>query len=141
MGLAFAVALIVGLIVYKFVNSDQLKDAHAKHHGHSHENHGHDHHQHPKTKLIEVMGHTVSEFFDMGKYLLFGAFLVGLLQTFVARDDLIAVGHGHGSGTLVMMSLDSCSRYVRHPMLLLRSRFSLHFPKNRSLPSWFSGLC
>ncbi|NOU99822.1 permease [Paenibacillus sp. LMG 31457] len=129
MGLAFVVALIVGLIVYKFVNPDQLKvkesaepkpvkktlktlnnhGAHNHDHDHDHHHHhGHRHHHHhqPKTnKLVEMMGHTVLEFFDMGKFLLFGALLVGLLQTFVSRDSLVALGHGQGSANILMMGL------------------------------------
>ncbi|WP_246362781.1 permease [Paenibacillus alba] len=119
MGLAFVVALIVGLIVYKFVNPDQLKvkesaepkpvkktlktvHNHAADHHHSHD---HDHHQPRTNKMVEMMGHTVMEFFDMGKFLLFGALLVGLLQTFVSRDNLVALGHGQGSANLLMMGL------------------------------------
>jgi len=120
MGLAFIVALVIGLIVYKFVHPDQLKaslktvhnhaDLNNRHdHGHVHHDHNHDHHHghsHARlNKLVEVMGHTVSEFFDMGKFLLFGSVLVGLLQTFVSKDNLVAIGHGQGSANLLMMGL------------------------------------
>ncbi|MFC5447544.1 permease [Paenibacillus aestuarii] len=132
MGLAFVVALVAGLIVYKFVNPDQLKEhapvqqhkvkktlksvkgsskaAHTHDHTHTHthahvhnQDHGHD--QIRPNKVVEVMGHTVSEFFDMGKFLLFGALLVGLLQTFVSKDSLVALGHGQGSANVFMMGL------------------------------------
>jgi len=121
MGLAFAVALVIGLIVYRFVGKDQLKEKQPKgnispnmqhgivtEHTHSHDHHHHHHlnkHHTGPNKLIELMGHTVSEFFDMGKYLLFGSVLVGLMQTFVAQDSLIALGQERGSANLLMMGL------------------------------------
>ncbi|MFC5402805.1 permease [Cohnella soli] len=101
MGLAFIVALIIGLIVYRFIKEDQLKGKRdavpSEHHVH----------QAPSSsnKMIELMGHTVGEFFDMGKYLIFGSILVGLLQTFVAQNHLTAIGHGYGNANLLMMGL------------------------------------
>ncbi|WP_239614943.1 permease [Cohnella mopanensis] len=97
MGLAFAVALIVGLIIYRFVRANQMR---VQEPSHSHE---HDHHR--DNKLVTVMGHAISEFFDMGKFIIFGAFLVGLLQTFVSQADLVALGQGQGSANALMMGL------------------------------------
>ncbi|MFF2446312.1 permease [Neobacillus sp. NPDC058068] len=114
MGLAFVVALIVGLIVYKFVKSNQLREqlTHPKNNDRENdEKHEHHHHHHlssqkpVKNKLIEVMGHTVSEFFDMGKYLVFGSIIVALLQVFVSQNSLIAVGNSGPIANLVMMGL------------------------------------
>jgi hypothetical protein len=108
MGLAFLIALVIGLIIWKFNKSDQLKDsgqAESGAHHHSHEHHFGDR-RHPRlNQLAEVMNHTVSEFFQMGKYVVIGAFLVGLLQTFVAQDRLIELGQGQGSANLFMMGL------------------------------------
>jgi uncharacterized membrane protein YraQ (UPF0718 family) len=116
MGLAFVVSLAVGLIVYRFVNNDQLKNRlttenKSQKNDHSHEHHHSEAHQHAhehrpsRNKVVELMGHTVSEFFDMGKYLVFGSVLVGLLQTFVAQSSLVSLGHGQGSANLLMMGL------------------------------------
>lgn len=117
MGLGFAVALVVGLIVYRFVHPDQLKPAngerehqmHAHDHDHVHDHaydHGHSHlSRRGQGKWTEWMEHSVSEFFDMGKYLIFGSILVALLQTFVAQRHLVALGHGEGSSNLLMMGL------------------------------------
>ncbi|MCD9026506.1 permease [Cohnella sp. NL03-T5] len=104
MGLAFAVALAVGLIIYRFVHTNQLRvQVHA--HGHSAVNqHDHEHHSH-ENKLVAVMGHAISEFFDMGKFIVFGAFLVGMLQTFVSQDNLVSLGQGQGSANALMMGL------------------------------------
>ena len=104
MGLAFVIALIVGLIVYQFIKTNQLREevqvVHNEHH------HSHDHSQNTvKNKVIEVMGHTVSEFFDMGKYLVFGSIIVGLLQVFVSQNSLIELGKSGSTSNLAMMGL------------------------------------
>jgi uncharacterized protein len=100
MGLAFLVALIVGLIIYKFIKSSPLRDARSEHHHH------HDHA--PKTvkgKIFAVMGHTSSEFFEMGKYLIFGSIIVALLQVFVSQNQLLELGNSGAGANLVMMGL------------------------------------
>ncbi|WP_088831110.1 permease [Paenibacillus tyrfis] len=103
MGLAFLVALVIGLIVYRFVKTDQLKhnEAEPRHHHHEHDGF----HPPGRNKGIELMGHAISEFFEMGKYLMLGALLVGLLQAFVSKDSLVALGHVQGSANLLMMGL------------------------------------
>ncbi|WP_314589905.1 permease [Paenibacillus terrigena] len=106
MGLAFAVALLVGLIVHRIVKTNPLKGsesaaAHSQDAGHHH-NHG-TNQRSVFNKLVEVMRHSISEFFEMGKYLMFGAMLVGLLQTFVSKGSMIELGHGVGSSNLLMM--------------------------------------
>ncbi|KAB2333374.1 permease [Cytobacillus depressus] len=114
MGLAFLVALVVGLIVYRLVKTNQLRDHDEPiHHKQNKEKfkHSKHHHQHSShkskrpSKVIEVMGHATSEFFEMGKYLVFGAMLVGLLQTIVAQSTLISLGQGPVSSNLLMMGL------------------------------------
>ncbi|WP_240416244.1 permease [Paenibacillus periandrae] len=133
MGVAVVVALIVGLIIYRFVNPNQLKeslpiksgqdresgnkehaaqrhfdDGHNHNHDHSHNhNHDHDHSHSPSAgnKLMEVMSHTVSEFFEMGKYLVFGSMLVGLLQVFISQNGLASMGNNMVSSSLIMMGL------------------------------------
>ncbi|WP_019534415.1 permease [Paenibacillus ginsengihumi] len=82
---------------------------HAGHdHRHPHDHH-HDHaHAHGagfKGKVTGVLGHASDEFFDMGKYLIFGAMLTALIQTLVARESLVAIGQGEFSSHLFMMGL------------------------------------
>ncbi|WP_425517362.1 permease [Paenibacillus solanacearum] len=165
MGLAFAAALIIGLIIYRFVRHNPLRLAagvlphrhehhdhahhdHAHHddaQGHSHQqeepqtsgrsghshaplpgspnrdrhahgslqpsrrdNHSHTHeheHRHSGNRLFSLLGHASDEFFDMGKYLIFGAFLTALIQTAVARESLVSIGQGEVSSHLFMMGL------------------------------------
>ncbi|WP_163859427.1 permease [Paenibacillus elgii] len=86
--------------------------SHAHHdqtHSHSHASHDHTHdHGHGRSRgsrLLGVLGHASDEFFDMGKYLIFGAFLTALIQTFVARESLVSIGQGDFTSHLFMMGL------------------------------------
>lgn len=105
-GLAFAAAAAVGLVVYYFVSRSPLRADNQASAGHLH--HGHDHHEHSHAeshggKLKSVMTHAADEFFEMGKYLIFGSILAALIQTFMARESLVAIGQGEWSSHLFMM--------------------------------------
>lgn len=56
-------------------------------------------------KLNEMFKHTIDEFFDMGKFLIIGAFLAAAVQTYVSSKALLSFGEGLISSTLVMMGL------------------------------------
>ncbi|EFM08706.1 permease [Paenibacillus curdlanolyticus YK9] len=138
--LGFLVAFVIGLILYRFMKSNPLKDAaanktdHGHHHtGHSHhENHGnghdhnhdhvhrHDEHSHlhkhvhshthehelPKGfggRLASTLGHASEEFFDMGKYLLFGALLTAVIQTGLDRESIASLASIPGLSHVFMM--------------------------------------
>ncbi|GGK12309.1 permease [Caldalkalibacillus thermarum] len=110
--LAFVLAILVGLILYLlFKNSDQVKrqpaqPQHSSAKQSHHAGHEHGHHQHkerPWTKLKHTLYHAADEFFDMGKYLIAGAFVAGVVQTFLDRQLLLAIGSHEWSSTLVMM--------------------------------------
>ncbi|WP_010496478.1 permease [Paenibacillus elgii] len=80
---------------------------HAHAHSHAHHDHAHEHgHGRSRgSRLLGVLGHASDEFFDMGKYLIFGAFLTALIQTFVARESLVSIGQGDFTSHLFMMGL------------------------------------
>ncbi|OMF04432.1 hypothetical protein BK127_33970 [Paenibacillus sp. FSL H7-0331] len=157
MALAFIVALVIGLIIYKFFKSNPLRDLtylrtstdvhqhdhhehhtvhkhdheHDHQHSHHHDDHKHQHHNHgpgshahkhdhphnhdhdhahpvPTTivgRIFGVLGHASDEFFDMGKYLLFGAIITAVIQTLVNRDSLVSIGQGEFTSHLFMMAL------------------------------------
>ncbi|CAG7649589.1 permease [Paenibacillus allorhizosphaerae] len=153
MGLAFVAALIIGLVIYRFVRRNPLRGAegaqphrhehhvhpqhdhhdghnrnhqhdhaqtiqrdhshdqrsdhaHHGHHAHDHSHPAHDHrHDHGGNRLFSLLGHASDEFFDMGKYLIFGAFLTAIIQTMVARESLVSIGQGEVSSHLFMMGL------------------------------------
>jgi uncharacterized membrane protein YraQ (UPF0718 family) len=112
MALAFVVASVIGLVIYRFLKGNVLRvtaevlhshdhsdeHAHAHDHDHNHE-HGHNH----SNKLFSLLGHASDEFFEMGKYLMFGSLITAIIQTFVARESLVSIGHdGLGSHVFMM---------------------------------------
>ncbi|MBA2873901.1 permease [Thermaerobacillus caldiproteolyticus] len=93
-GLAFLVAVLVGLIMYRlFQQKNPLKTKISS----SHE------HVHTTNKWKETLYHASDEFFDTGKYLLIGAFFTSLLQTFLNRNELLQIGTNELVSPLVMM--------------------------------------
>ncbi|MBU9714749.1 permease [Evansella tamaricis] len=105
MGLAFVLSIIIGAILYGiFKNSHQLRGENISLHVHGH------HHHHPGdgsstffSKIKDTMYHAVDEFFMMGKYLIIGAFIAAMFQTFLDRAVLTAIGQNDFSSTMVMM--------------------------------------
>ncbi|WP_341281513.1 permease [Paenibacillus sp. FSL H8-0537] len=105
--LAFAVAVIIGLIMHMFMRKSPLRgeadsqpavhsnqeDHHAHKHDHSH-SHEH-HHAEPRgslgSRFSAMLGHASDEFFEMGKYLIFGAMLTAAIQTTMDRSVLATV--------------------------------------------------
>ena len=115
MGLAVICALIIGLIIYRFVRRDPLRQGeyelnHDRGHDHGH-GHGHIHthhhsdveHHHHGGRWNTVLKHSSDEFFEMGKYLIFGACLAAIVQTMLSRDWLVSVGTGDLSSHFFMM--------------------------------------
>jgi uncharacterized membrane protein YraQ (UPF0718 family) len=128
MGLAFAVAVVIGLLLYKFMRGNPLRSAapaavaplqHSGHaHSHEHKDHSHSsldghlhkqperhqHHDHDHAHIHDhdrqgqtlreragsILAHASDEFFEMGKYLIFGALLTAVIQTLVERSTLQA---------------------------------------------------
>jgi uncharacterized protein len=97
MALGFGVAFSAGLLIYFFVRknplklrADELRGAGAQ------------------TERMTLSGwaeHMLNDFFDMAKYLLFGAFIAACLQVFVARSTLIGIGAHSWSSYPFMMGL------------------------------------
>ncbi len=98
--LGFVVAFIVALIISLFYKDSQLKREHGKIHQNT---------VAKKAPLLrrfkQMLEHSVDEFFDMGKYLIIGAFLAAFVQTYVSSSVLLELGSGVISSTLVMMGL------------------------------------
>lgn len=96
-GLAILVSCIVGLLVYYMVKKDPRKQIEAaqtsSHAGHSHRG----------SKIHQIMSHSIDEFFDMGKYLILGALITALIQTYIPRAELIAIGQGEYTSHLFML--------------------------------------
>ncbi|KUP08517.1 membrane protein [Bacillus coahuilensis p1.1.43] len=95
--LAFIFALVIGLLIYfTWKNANPLKGQ-ASHHHH--------HHHGPRNKWIETIQHASDEFFDMGKFLILGALVAAIVQTFLDRAILVEVGANTILGPLSMMGL------------------------------------
>jgi hypothetical protein len=123
MGLAFVVAALVGLAVYWFVRRSPLRELAPHRHDHHHDEHSHAHHHSEHThehfqdhdhsheshdhkhenKFFDFFDHVCSEFFDMGKYLMFGCIVTSGIQTFLDRGSLAHIGNGAWSSHLFMM--------------------------------------
>ena len=111
MGLAFAVAASIGLLVYLFVRQNPLRRAKAAEtevkthsafkmaHPPKHDDHDHNHEKNWRSFFI----HAGDEFVDMSKYLVIGALITACIQTFISRNDLIALGNGPVASYVFMM--------------------------------------
>ncbi|TYP76410.1 permease [Paenibacillus methanolicus] len=118
LALAFVVASAVGLVLFRTVRRNPLKadaggqaPAHRHEHDHDHA-HGHaDTHDHEHDHVYESAGrkaagvftHAADEFFEMGKYLMLGAFLTACVQTFISREDLLTLSGGTFGAHAFMM--------------------------------------
>ncbi|MCG7381796.1 permease [Paenibacillus sp. ACRRY] len=111
MGLAFAVAASIGLLVYLFVRQNPLRKVKTSvtevktHSGfkmaHSPKNGDHDHNHEKNWRSFFI--HAGDEFVDMSKYLVIGALITACIQTFISRSDLIALGNGPVASYVFMM--------------------------------------
>lgn len=108
--IAFIVSLVIGLLLHRFMKGSPLKAAAAGRHAHDHHHH-HDHEHHAQEpvkkswKLSATLGHASDEFFDMGKYLIFGALLTAVIQSFIDRQAFEAVADQPVLSYFFMMGL------------------------------------
>lgn len=105
LGMAFVVTMLAALTLGMLTRQNPLqRRAASQHHGHSCACCNP-----PQTgifeKLYQTLIHACDEFFQMGRYLILGALLAAVLQTFVAREVLLRIGQNPLSSTLVMMAL------------------------------------
>ncbi|PFB39977.1 hypothetical protein CN413_27555 [Bacillus cereus] len=91
-GLALLVALLIGLVVYYlYRGKNVLKDDKVISN------------EEKNKSWRDVTSHGVNEFFDTGKYLLIGAFLASLFQTFLDRNVLEEVANNSVFSPFIMM--------------------------------------
>lgn len=102
MGVGFAAALFIALIISCLFKSNQLK------HSLSDFTQPTDLPKRKASLILRVEGmlkHSIDEFFDMGKYLIIGAFIAAAVQTYVSAQSLFVFGDGLLGSTIVMMGL------------------------------------
>lgn len=101
MGIGFVAAVLIALVISFLYKSNQLK--HKNELGISVAK------PNQKQLLIprihEMLNHSIDEFFDMSKYLIMGACVAALLQTYVSAQSLLLFGDGLVQSTIVMMAL------------------------------------
>jgi uncharacterized membrane protein YraQ (UPF0718 family) len=100
MGLAFILSIFIGFVIYLlFQNSNQLRWSRDELIGRQTE-------EAPvvQNKLKSTLYHASDEFFEMGKYLIFGAFIASLFQTFLDRNILLELGSSETTSPAIMMA-------------------------------------
>ncbi|MGG1267172.1 permease [Brevibacillus laterosporus] len=91
-------------------------------------------HLHKQTrKLSSTFTHAVDEFFDMGKFLIFGALISAIIQVYVARDDLISFADTPLYANLTMMGLGFIFSLCSEADAFIASSFSNTFSKGSLL--------
>ena len=101
MGVGFVAAVLIALVVSFLYNSNQLKRKNKIGSSIAEINNK------PPiiTRLNDMMKHSIDEFFDMSKYLIIGALVAALLQTYISAQSLFIFGDGLVQSTIVMMGL------------------------------------
>ncbi len=99
MGLAYGVAVFAGLFIYLLANGNPLKRSREDLLGDVAPA------AETRTTWSGWAEHLLNEFFDMSKYLLFGAFLAASLQVLVSRSVLVDIGSDSLTAYPFMMGL------------------------------------
>jgi len=97
---AFVVAIVIGALVLLFVRKNPLRwgmEAQIRHEA--------AHQEAVRGKLSATFSHAIDEFFDMGKYLLFGALISAVLQVYISREVMVEIGQTPVASHLVMMGM------------------------------------
>ncbi|MFC3801110.1 permease [Cohnella sp. GCM10012308] len=103
--LGFAAAAAVGLLLSRARGkaANPLKPDAASLHADAADHNQHASHRVPSSRLLSFCSHAADEFFEMGKFLMLGAFLTAVIQTFVSRGELVELGGGVFGSHLFMM--------------------------------------
>jgi len=99
------VAVIVGVVLGSFAKPAAALKPIAL--GGGHDDHAHCEGGTPSTRarLLDALGIAADEFFEMGRFLIFGSILAALMQTLIAQESLLALGTGPVFSVLFMQIL------------------------------------
>ncbi|QGH33780.1 permease [Gracilibacillus salitolerans] len=125
MGIGFLIALVIGIIISLLFQSNQLK-AHATTISSCQADTDN---QSFLEKVGKTLLHAVDEFFDMGKYLIIGAFLAAFVQVYVSTNLLVSIGEGHVASLVVMMGLAYLLSLCSEADAFIGASFSNIFPQ------------
>ena len=127
MGVGFFVALLVAFAVSGLFKGTQLKEEISIHKT------GQSTNQSFIDKFWSMLTHSIDEFFDMGKYLIMGAFLAAFVQTYMPARSLLETGDGAISSLLVMMGLAYVLSLCSEADAFIGASFSSLFPTHSIL--------
>lgn len=123
-GLAFIVAMTVGIILsYQFKGNQLLEKGKMNTHHHHHHSKG----QSFKSKFADMLRHAVDEFFSVGKYLILGAFIAATMQTYLKTSTLLEIGQTDITSSIVMMVLAFVMSLCSEADAFIASSFSSTF--------------
>ncbi|GGD75443.1 permease [Paenibacillus nasutitermitis] len=129
MGLTLVVCVLLGLLLYRFLRSNPLREAPAASHLHAGHTHNHNHseaHGGLRRRIASTFAHASDEFFDIGKYLIMGALITAAMQTVLDRQLLTSI---------------TDQPFISHIfMMLLAFALSLCSTSDAFVASSFSGL-
>lgn len=105
--LAIVAAIAIGLIVYYFYRKNPLRETKLDHDNLHHHKHDHEHGTTQigkRGKLIDMLMHAGDEFFDMGRFLLLGAFITAFIHIVIPREFLVSIGSSDLGAHVFMMA-------------------------------------
>jgi hypothetical protein len=109
LGLTLVIAAAVGLVFAAHPRPQDVLLASpagtGTHHYHDHGAVPGGHAADPIGRISGLVWHSGAEFIEMSRYLILGALLAALLQTFVPRTTLLALGDTPATAVLVMLAL------------------------------------
>lgn len=126
--LALAVAILTGCFLLFFTKGNPLKLGVERviRQESTHRNQAGD-------KLTSTLEHAVDEFFDMGKFLIFGALISAILQVFISRQTLLDIGQTPLQSHLVMMGLGYVFSLCSEADAFIAASFATSFQKSSLL--------
>lgn len=103
------IAVAVGMLIDSTLTESQalLPASGASDCGCSHAGCHHTHHENPSVpgKIRTALTHGAADFYDIGRFLIMGAFIAAALQTLVSRQVFLSVADGPFTAIAVMMAL------------------------------------
>lgn len=96
---AFLIAMILGILLGFVVDDQILKENRKVSHVHDYSGLS------AGKKVFQALIHAVDEFFDTGRYLIFGSFVAAGMQTYLPTRILTTIGHNSVTAILIMMLL------------------------------------
>lgn len=126
--LAFVVAILTGLILWLFRGKNPLKIGTEKQIEHEIL-----HVQASAKSIGATFKHAVDEFFDMGKFLIFGALVSSILQVYFSRETLASVGQTPLQAHLAMMGLGYVFSLCSEADAFIAASFAGSFSKSSLL--------